>query len=124
PWIALEKPFRAREDQVEVQAYGRHQDTANHEDAEQHRLGDDAGPVIAAHVSAERDNAQEEELPRGAVFGAFPQDEGPDSEQAGLEKEPEQGRDQSRQRQAADLAPNESYAPVAEPPELDAHQPF
>ena len=72
-----------------MQAHGRQQHAANHENQQQHRLRHDPRPVIAAHVRAEGDDAQQEKRGGGAILRPFPENDGADDEQADLEKEPQ-----------------------------------
>ncbi len=104
--MAFQQPLGPWEDEVKMQGNGRQQQAAGHEDEQQHRLRNDAHPVVAADERPERDDAEQEEMHRRGVARPLPEDQRPHQEQAHLQHQPQDGRDQGFRRSLAHAQPN------------------
>ena len=102
----LEERSAAREDEVEVERDGGQQEGADHEDDQQHRLRQDLEPVVAADECSERQRAEPEESGGGSIVERFPVSQRADDKKPDVQREPEDRRDECRERRSAELAPD------------------
>ncbi len=114
-----------RKDAIKVQQNGGQKHPGNHETENEHRLGDDPRPVIAPHVSHQREDAQNVKLGCRTIAGPFPKDQGAYHEEADFEQEPEDGRRHIFKGHGAYFAPantNSSFVrPSGAPLECQSH---
>ena len=79
----------ARKDEEKVQVDNRHEEGKEHERVDQGATNHNLRPVVSAHVSSDRHEAEHEEEPGGMVIGPFPEDPRAHGEDQQLLKKPD-----------------------------------